>query len=807
MSRILAGTGVLLMVLGSQAVTIDFEGLSQADANNYTFTQYGATFDVQSVVTNGTVTTEGWKDTEIGNDALFMASTGLFADANNTYFQLTLASGPSAETAFNMQSIKIGNGTYGSRSGTVVGYLEGGGTVTYDFTIAKLTEVTYDLTVAGFNGLTGFAILPQDRMATNQRYSIDDMELTFGTVDPGTVPEAPTDFSATSAGFFEIDLSWTDVATNEFGYKIERSQDGSTGWTNVVTVGADSTSATDTGLADNTTYYYRIYGFNLVGNSATVGVVNATTDDQIPPGSPISLMITGVGFFNVDLEFEDTADNETGFIVESSPDGVSSWTVAATRGAHTDPTNSIAGVTVSGLSDATTYWFRVAATNETEQSQFYSNIVSTNTLDQVAPADPGGLFATGVGPSVMELAWTDNSDNETGFEIERKLTGTPDAFELIHTTAAGIQSYTDTGLQPETGYTYRVRAVNETEQSDYTAEALGTTLSTLGFKDNIVVFDFTTTSEVDEANTLWTNTLSLADKVMPFGSGSIGFTPGPGFGSLESSSNWGIIGLNATNLAMSIASNEYMTFTIDLESGFMMDLSALELVLDPKTYITGGTGNGVTDAALFIDAVGAFIDGNELAIWDNNSSGNKPMVFAITNVAAVAELAGPIEIRVYCWNARATVPLTGGGGWTFSGDPVLPGTLTLTGIINSDDPYLGWASDYGLTGVKTNDSDGDSVSDFYEYALGGDPTNQFDSGMVAFGDNGAGGFVYIYAERTDNLDLVYTLEHTASLIAPQWTNTGFTVTAGPSGTLDFTSVTNVLDTTGIDEQFIRLTIE
>ncbi len=90
------------------------------------------------------------------------------------------------------------------------------------------------------------------------------------------------------------------------------------------------------------------------------------------------------------------------------------------------------------------------------------------------PPAPSLLTATAVSRSRIDLAWQDNSANETGFQIERSRSG--GAFSLIATAAAGATSYSDTsGLTPNKTYSYRVRAINAAGASGYSNTASATT--------------------------------------------------------------------------------------------------------------------------------------------------------------------------------------------------------------------------------------------------------------------------------------------------------------------------------------------
>ncbi|MGN6628154.1 MAG: NPCBM/NEW2 domain-containing protein [Tepidisphaeraceae bacterium] len=89
------------------------------------------------------------------------------------------------------------------------------------------------------------------------------------------------------------------------------------------------------------------------------------------------------------------------------------------------------------------------------------------------PTDPNGLAAVSNGPTTVNLFWHDNSTNEAGFTVERKVAG--GAWAQIAAVAANATTYTDNTALPNTTYVYRVRAVGTTDYSLYTNEATTTT--------------------------------------------------------------------------------------------------------------------------------------------------------------------------------------------------------------------------------------------------------------------------------------------------------------------------------------------
>jgi hypothetical protein len=92
------------------------------------------------------------------------------------------------------------------------------------------------------------------------------------------------------------------------------------------------------------------------------------------------------------------------------------------------------------------------------------------------PLPPSNLTATAVAGHQINLAWRDNSANETSFRIERK-TGVSGTYAEIAAPSAGTTSYQDLGLAQNTTYYYRVRARNANGNSAYSNEANATTLS------------------------------------------------------------------------------------------------------------------------------------------------------------------------------------------------------------------------------------------------------------------------------------------------------------------------------------------
>ena len=119
---------------------------------------------------------------------------------------------------------------------------------------------TVSLTVTDDDGATG---------STSQSVTVNA---------PVELPAAPTNLSAIVISKSQINLTWSDNATNETGFYIERCKGSTcTNFVRIATVGANVTTFENTGLSKNTTYRYRVQAYNASGVSDYSNIVTATT--------------------------------------------------------------------------------------------------------------------------------------------------------------------------------------------------------------------------------------------------------------------------------------------------------------------------------------------------------------------------------------------------------------------------------------------------------------------------------------------------------------------------------------------------
>jgi fibronectin type 3 domain-containing protein len=274
--------------------------------------------------------------------------------------------------------------------------------------------------------------------------------------------DAPEELQATAVSENQIDLEWVDNSYREQGFKIERRESGKRRFREIAVVPTDTTTFSDVGLKKDTTYYYRVRAFFKRHNTRYSNVASATTS-VVVPRAPTNLAAEGVSSSQINLTWQDNSDNELGFRIERrGPDGT--YDEIATLGPD------LVSYSDEDLSSNTTYVYRVRAFNENGNSE-YSNEAIAKTNDEL-PDSPDNLTASAASDSRIDLTWSDNSDNEDGFRIERRAGDDPALpYEEIGVVDADAESYSDTGLEHNTTYSYRVRAYNDVGNSDYSNES------------------------------------------------------------------------------------------------------------------------------------------------------------------------------------------------------------------------------------------------------------------------------------------------------------------------------------------------
>ncbi len=296
---------------------------------------------------------------------------------------------------------------------------------------------------------------------------------------PSQVPAAAGSLTAVLsgvAGSQQAALAWTDPTPvgaltqlgnpqNEVGFRIERAVNGV--WTAIGTAPANTTTFTDTALASGTTYQYRVIAFNAAGDAPASNTATVTTLSDTPVAP--SNLVAAATAPTVTLTWTDNSTNETGFTIQRARNigfttGLTTFTAAANATSFVD--NTVAA--------NTTYYYRVRADNGAVFST-WSNTATVTAAGQ-GPAAPSNLTVTGRSRTQITLQWTDNSNNEQGFQIFRSTTGAPGSFTQIAQVPRNGRQYQNSGLRRNTTYYYYVVAFNASGVSAASNTVTATTL-------------------------------------------------------------------------------------------------------------------------------------------------------------------------------------------------------------------------------------------------------------------------------------------------------------------------------------------
>lgn len=259
----------------------------------------------------------------------------------------------------------------------------------------------------------------------------------------------------------------------------------------------------------------------------------------------------------------------------------------------------------------------------------------------IPSAAPSGLNFTDVTAVSQTLNWTDNATNETGYAIYRSIDGTN--YSFVSQTAANATSYTDTGLQPSTNYSYRVHAVTEGVISSAISGS-----STTAPPGN---------DTCNGAGGNWDDPATWADGSVPTATDNVTISSGC------------TVTVNVTN---AVAMN------LTIESGGVLQSPLTGTVTNNNLTVTGNViNNGTLDFSTNGDTSGAILTFGAGA--ENVSfSGNGP----VTDVRAITVNKGSqstvVELNTANFTVRGTDTDVAGYLTLTSGTFKISGTFTLT---------------------------------------------------------------------------------------------------------------------------------
>ena len=316
-----------------------------------------------------------------------------------------------------------------------------------------VSGTTATATVTGLSSGTNYTL--------NVCAVVDGTESAPASLPVKTVSPKVTGLSGIAISDSRISLSWAPAKGAE-RYEVQRLN-GSDYQTVTTT---SNTSCSVSGLSAGTSYNFRV---RAVSGTAQYGAfsdpVTVKTSDAVP------IQPTVAAPSNVSAVDSSTASNSRITVTWNAVSGATGYEVWLNNGTwHLLDTVVPTSYTANNLSANTTYQFRVRTVKDGLYSDF-SSTVSAKTAASTTPitslAAPTGLSAVDASNGTsfsVALNWNEVA-NATSYEVSMNNGG----WTTLGTTSR--PAYTATGLAADTTYQFRVRAVNGSVKSDYSATA------------------------------------------------------------------------------------------------------------------------------------------------------------------------------------------------------------------------------------------------------------------------------------------------------------------------------------------------
>ena len=274
-------------------------------------------------------------------------------------------------------------------------------------------------------------------------HSAQSSEAAVTTSPDTTPPSAPSSVTITGRGATEIDIAWT-AARDDVGvarYDVYRDH------TKVAEVDGATLSYADGDLLPSTTYSYTVEALDAAGNrSARAPAASGTTRaDTSPPSAPTALRATAVSPEQIDLSWSASRDDVRVDGYEIYRDGTKVGSVDGEASRYSD----------AGRSPGRTYTYTVRALDAAGNVSADSEPATATTPDVAPPSAPTGLTATPVSFEQIDLSWNASTDDAGVARYDVYRDGAK-----VGSVGGTTLSYSDTGLEAQTSYTYSVQALD-----------------------------------------------------------------------------------------------------------------------------------------------------------------------------------------------------------------------------------------------------------------------------------------------------------------------------------------------------------
>ena len=312
----------------------------------------------------------------------------------------------------------------------------------YGFVGSSVTSQFDDTSVT--LGVTFYYVATAVAQGEESGFSNED----FGT--PGVPPPAAPQNVVITTGEKQLMIDWNDnIEPNLAGYKLLRGLNPGGPYVQIHSGLLSSSAYLDTGLVNNTTYYYVVRARDTGGNESALSSEVAGTPVNLPPSAPtrltaetrnrpVILQWNANPVRDINSYYVYFSDTPGGPYEEIDNDDTLSWLV-------------------TNLTNGLTYYFVIAAQDTAGLIGPYSAEVSATPVAGLAPQPPTGLVASPTNGGA-NLSWNPNAEPDLlEYVIYR---GTSSGGPYVEQDRDDATAWGDGGLTNGVTYYYVVTAVN-----------------------------------------------------------------------------------------------------------------------------------------------------------------------------------------------------------------------------------------------------------------------------------------------------------------------------------------------------------
>jgi formylglycine-generating enzyme required for sulfatase activity len=416
-----------------------------------------STYVKVSEVTGSETATKNWNDTTVEPDKTYDYRIRGVKGVNSTAYTITTGYTNAFPAPNNLEYSKINiytiqlNWLENSKGedGFIIDKKTGTGDWIAGFAIVSENSISWTDINAAINQTIEYRVYAFKGEFSTSSISTSVIDNTF---------PAPTNLSVTQSSVINATLAWADNSIGEDKFEIERKLSTESTYLKIAEViGSDITikNWNDTTVEPDKTYDYRVRGVKGA-NSSSYAVKTGYTN-AFP--APTNLVYAKINIYTIELNWIENSRGEDGFIIDkkiNTENWITSYaTVAENINSWTDNNADVNQVLE----------YRVYA----YKGDFETSSINTSEIDNTFPA-PSNISSVVDSETSITLSWTDNSNGEDEFKIDRK-TGTGGTWVIDYATVNQNTSVlADTDLITGTTYYYRIRAKYQTFHSNYTNE-------------------------------------------------------------------------------------------------------------------------------------------------------------------------------------------------------------------------------------------------------------------------------------------------------------------------------------------------